>query len=114
MKAFNQRYTLPLDQHTGQIFKIEMRLKHNNNKLTIVNMGAHLLTNEDTYEVTICQFNGKPITYAMGHTFSSPASLKEIADWATVEMVEANAIIEADYEREMLEEEFLQRSGNIY
>lgn len=80
---------------------------------TIINMGAHLMTNEITDEVTICQFNGQTISYEMGHTYSSPASLAEIANWVA-EKIEDNAMIEADYEREMAEEEFLQRDGNIY
>jgi|TARA_R110002110_G_scaffold260421_1_gene476172 hypothetical protein len=41
-------------------------------------------------------------------------NLLEKADDILNETVEANAIINADYDREMLEEEFLQRSGNIY
>jgi hypothetical protein len=49
----------------------------------------------------------------MGHTYSSPASLAEIANWVA-EMIESKAIAAADYDREMQEEEFLQRSGNIY
>jgi hypothetical protein len=49
----------------------------------------------------------------MGHTYSSPATLQEIADWVA-EKIDENLRIEADYEREMLEEEFLQRSGNVY
>ena len=116
MKAFNQRHTLPLDQHTGQIFKTEMMLSRTRmhpSERKIVNMGAHLMTNEITDEVTICQFNGQTISYEMGHTYSSPASLAEIADWVA-EMIELKAIADADYDREMQEEEFLQRSGNIY
>jgi len=116
MKAWKNRTTLPIDQHTGTIFKIEMMLSRSRmhpSEKTIINMGAHLMTNEITDEVTICQFNGQTISYEMGHTYSSPASLAEIANWVA-EKIEDNAMIEADYEREMAEEEFLQRDGNIY
>ena len=116
MKAFKNRTTLPIDQHTGTIFKIEMMLSRSRmhpSEKTIINMGAHLMTNEITDEVTICQFNGQTISYEMGHTYSSPASLAEIANWVA-EMQNKQAILDADYDREMLEEEFLQRSGNIY
>ena len=116
MKAFEKRTTLPIGQHTGTIFKIEMMLSRSRmhpSEKTIINMGAHLMTNEITDEVTICQFNGQTISYEMGHTYSSPASLAEIANWVA-EMQNKQAILDADYDREMLEEEFLQRSGNIY
>lgn len=116
MKEYMNRTTLPLDQNIGVIFKIEMNLSRSRmhpNERTIVNMGAHLLTNEIAEQVTICQFNGQDITYNMGGTYSSPATLQEIADWVA-EKIEDNAMIEADYEREMAEEAFLQRDGNIY
>ena len=116
MKKYMNRTTLPLDQNTGVIFKIEMNLSRSRmhpNERTIVNMGAHLMTNDIAEEVTICQFNGQDITYRMGGTYSSPASLEEIADWVA-EKIEDKAILAADYEREMAEEEFLQRDGNIY
>jgi hypothetical protein len=116
MKAFKNRTTLPIGQHTGTIFKIEMMLSRTRmhpSEKTIINMGAHLMTNEITDEVTICQFNGQTISYEMGHTYSSPASLAEIANWVA-EKIDDQARINADYDREMQEEEFLQRSGNIY
>ena len=116
MKEYMNRSTLPLDQNVGVIFKIEMNLSRSRmhpNERTIVNMGAHLLTNEIAEQVTICQFNGQDITYNMGGTYSSPASLEEIADWVA-EKIEDKAILAADYAREMAEEEFLQRDGNIY
>ena len=116
MKEFMARSTLPLDQNVGVIFKIEMNLSRSRmhpNERTIVNMGAHLLTNEIAEQVTICQFNGQDITYNMGGTYSSPASLEEIADWVA-EKIEDKAILAEDYAREMAEEEFLQRDGNIY
>ena len=81
MKKYMNRTTLPLDQNTGVIFKIEMNLSRSRmhpNERTIVNMGAHLMTND------------------------------------IAEKIEDKAMIEADYEREMAEEEFLQRDGNIY
>ena len=110
MKAWKDRTTLPIDQYTGNIFKIQMYIR---DRLTTINMGAHLMTNEDTEEVTICTFRGKTITYEMGHTYSSPATLQEIADWVA-EKLDENARINAEYDREMIEEEYLQRSGNIY
>lgn len=110
MKAWKNRNTLPIDQNTGTIFKIQMYIK---GELITINMGAHLMTNEDTGEVTICSFNNKCTTYEMGHTYSSPATLQEIADWVA-EMQERQARIKAEYEREMIEESLLQRSGNIY
>ena len=110
MKAWKDRTTLPIDQNTGTIFKIQMYIK---GELITINMGAHLMTNEDTGEVTICSFNNKCTTYEMGHTYSSPATLQEIADWVA-EMLERQARIKAEYEREMIEESLLQRSGNIY
>ena len=116
MKEYMNRSTLPLDQNVGVIFKIEMNLSRSRmhpNERTIVNMGAHLLTNEIAEQVTICQFNGQDITYNMGGTYSSPASLEEIADWVA-EKIEDKAILAEDYAREMAEEEFLQRDGNIY
>ena len=116
MKAWKNRTTLPIDNSTGTIIKIEMNLSRSRmhpNERMIVNMGAHLMTNDITEEVTICQFNGQDITYRMGGTYSSPATLQEIADWVA-EKIEDNAMIEADYEREMAEEAFLQRDGNIY
>ena len=116
MKKYMNRTTLPLDQNTGVIFKIEMNLSRSRmhpNERTIVNMGAHLMTNDIAEEVTICQFNGKDITYRMGGIYSSPASLEEIADWVA-ELQDRQAILDADYAREMAEEEFLQRDGNIY
>ena len=116
MKEYMNRSTLPLDQNVGVIFKIEMNLSRSRmhpNERTIVNMGAHLLTNEIAEQVTICQFNGQDITYNMGGTYSSPASLEEIADWVA-EKIEDKAILAADYAREAAEEEFLQRDGNIY
>jgi len=110
MKEWKNRTTLPIDQNTGTIFKIQMYIK---DKLTTINMGAHLMTNEDTEEVTICSFNDRTVTYEMGHTYSSPATLQEIADWVA-EKIDENARINAEYDREMIEEEYLQRSGNIY
>ena len=114
MKEWKNRTTLPIDNNTGTIFKIQMRLPHKHvNHLYTVNMGAHLMTNDITEEVTICTFNDRTITYEMGHTYSSPATLQEIADWVA-ELQDRQAILDADYDREMQEEEFLQRSGNIY
>ena len=114
MKAWKDRTTLPIDQYTGTIFKIQMRLPHKHvNHLHTVNIGAHLMTNEDTEEVTICTLDGKAVTYSMGHTYSGPASLEEIADWVA-EKIDEKLRIKAEYEREMFEEEQLQRSGNIY
>ena len=114
MKAWKNRTTLPIDQNTGTIFKIQMRLPHKHvNHLYTVNIGAHLMTNDDTEEVTICTLDGKTVTYGMGHTYSSPATLQEIADWVA-EKIDENLRLEAEYEREMFEEEQLQRSGNIY
>ena len=116
MKAWKNRTTLPIDNSTGTIFKIEMNLSRSRmhpNERTIINMGAHLMTNDITEEVTICTFDDRCITYKMGNTYSSPATLQEIADWV-VGKIEDKAMIEADYEREMAEEEFLQRDGNIY
>ena len=110
MKAWKNRTTLPIGNYTGTIFKIQMYIR---DRLTTINMGAHLMTNEDTEEVTICQLNGKTITYEMGHTYSSPATLQEIADWVA-ELIDEDLRIKAEYEREMFEEEQLQRSGNIY
>jgi len=118
MKEWKNRTTLPINPYTGSILKVQM-LKGNDQihgpgaSMTTINMGAHLMTNVDTEEVTICQFNGKTITYDMGHTYSSPATIQEIADW-TAEMADYQARKNAEYDREMLEEEFLQRSGNIY
>jgi len=83
MKEWKNRTTLPIDQYTGTIFKIQMYIK---DELITINIGAHLMTNEDTEEVTICQLNGKTITYAMGHTYSSPATLRDIADWLALEL----------------------------
>ena len=83
MKEWKNRTTLPIDQNTGTIFKIQMYIR---DRLTTINMGAHLMTNEDMEEVTICQLNGKTITYEMGHTYSSPATLQEIADWLALEL----------------------------
>ena len=80
-RKFDNRYTLPNDEYVGQIFKIEMRLASNNHNYTIVNMGAHLFTDEVNEEVTIRMFNGNTITYAMGHTRSHPASIGEIQKW---------------------------------
>lgn len=114
MKAWKDRTTLPIDQYTGNIFKIQMRLPHKHvNHLHTVNIGAHLMTNEDTEEVTICTLDGKTVTYGMGYTYSSPATLQEIADWVA-EKLDENARINAEYDREMIEEEYLQRDGNIY
>ena len=116
MKAWKNRTTLPIDNSTGTIFKIEMNLSRSRmhpNERTIVNMGAHLMTNDIAEEVTICQFNGQDITYNMAGTYSSPATLQEIADWVA-ELQDRQAILDADYAREMAEEEFLQRDGNIY
>jgi hypothetical protein len=116
MKAWKNRTTLPIDNNTGTIFKIEMNLSRSRmhpNERTIINMGAHLMTNDITEEVTICTFDDRCVTYEMGNTYSSPASLEEIADWVA-EKIEDKAILAADYEREMAEEEFLQRDGNIY
>tara|TARA_R110001606_G_C15248826_1_gene637132 strand:+ start:335 stop:655 length:321 start_codon:yes stop_codon:yes gene_type:complete len=89
MKKFKNRTTLPLDQYTGTVFKIEMMLSRSRmhpNERKIINIGTHLMTNEVADEITICQFNGKTITYGMGHTYSSPASLKEISDWLALEL----------------------------
>ena len=86
MKAWKNRTTLKIDNYTGTIFKIQMYIK---DELTTINMGAHLMTNEDTDEVTICQFNDRTISYDMGHTYSSPATIQEIADWS-------NMLIESD------------------
>ena len=114
MKEWKNRTTLPIDQSTGTIFKIQMRLPHKHvNHLTTINMGAHLMRNDDIEEITICQFNGKTITYDMGHTYSSPATIQEIADW-TAEMADYQARKNAEYDREMIEEDILQSSGNIY
>ena len=115
MKEWKNRTTLPIEENTGTIIKIQMDLFRDGkpNEMRTVNMGSHLMTNYDTEEITICQFNGNTITYGMGHTYSSPATLQEIADWVA-EMQDRQAIIKAEYEREMLEEEQLQRSGNIY
>jgi len=110
MKEWKNRTTLPIDNNTGTIFKIQMYIR---DRLTTINMGAHLMTNDITEEVTICTFNDRTITYEMGHTYSSPATLQEIADWVA-ELQDRQAILDADYDREMQEEEFLQRSGNIY
>ena len=102
MKAWKNRTTLPIDNSTGTIIKIEMNLSRSRmhpNERTIINMGAHLMTND--------------ITYEMGHTYSSPDTLQEIADWVA-ELQDRQAILDADYAREMAEEEFLQRDGNIY
>jgi hypothetical protein len=115
MKEWKNRTTLPIDNYTGTIFKIQMNLFRDGkpNEMRTVNMGSHLMTNEDTEEVTICTFDDRTVTYGMGHTYSSPATLQEIADWVA-EMQDRQAILDADYDREMQEEEFLQRSGNIY
>ena len=116
MKAWKNRTTLPIDNSTGTIFKIEMNLSRSRmhpNERTIINMGAHLMTNDITEEVTICTFDDRCVTYEMGNTYSSPASLEEIADWVAG-MQDRQAILDADYEREMAEEAFLQRDGNIY
>ena len=111
MKEWKNRTTLPIEENTGTIIKIQMDLFRDGTQT--VNMGSHLMTNYDTEEITICQFNGNTITYGMGHTYSSPATLQEIADWVA-EKIDDQAIIDADYEREMIEEAYLQRSGNIY
>jgi hypothetical protein len=115
MKEWKNRTTLPIEENTGTIIKIQMDLFRDGkpNEMRTINMGSHLMTNYDTEEITICQFNGNTITYGMGHTYSSPATLQEIADWAA-EKIDENLRIEADYQREMLEEDFLQRSGNVY
>ena len=116
MKAWKNRTTLSINNNTGTIFKIEMNLSGSrgaNREKMIVDMGAHLMTNDITEEVTICTFNDRTVTYKMGHTYSSPATLQEIADWVA-ELQDRQAILDADYDREMQEEEFLQRSGNIY
>ena len=88
MKEWKNRTTLPIDQNTGTIFKIQMDFFRDGkpNETRIVNIGSHLMTNWETEEVTICQLNGKTITYAMGHTYSSPATLQEIADWLALEL----------------------------
>ena len=80
-RNFLNRATLPKNECVGQIFKIEMMLASNDYNYTIVNMGAHLFTDEVNEEVTIRMFNGNAITYAMGHTRSHPASIGEIQKW---------------------------------
>lgn len=115
MKEWKNRTTLPIEENTGTIIKIQMDLFRDGkpNEMRTINMGSHLMTNYDTEEITICQFNGNTITYGMGHTYSSPATLEEIADWVA-EMQERQARIKAEHDREMIEESLLQRSGNIY
>ena len=80
-RNFQNRVTLPNDEYVGQIFKIEMMLASNDYNYTIINMGAHLFTDEVNEEVTIRQFNGNTTTYGMGHTRSAPASIDEIQQW---------------------------------
>ena len=75
-RKFPTRVTIPNDKYVGQIFKIEMMKA--DYKYTIVNMGAHLFTDELNNEVTIRMFNGNTSTYGMGHTRSAPATIDEI------------------------------------
>ena len=78
-RNFINRSTLPKDDFIGTIIKIEMTIK---GELTIINVGAHLFTDEVNAEITIRMFNGKTATYGMGHTWSKPATLQEIIDFA--------------------------------
>ena len=78
-RNFINRATLPNDEYVGQIFKISMTIK---GEMTIINVGAHLFTDEVNAEITIRMLNGHTRTYGMGHTWSEPASLQEIIDFA--------------------------------
>jgi hypothetical protein len=78
-RNFQNRTTLPKDEYVGTITKISMSI---NGEMTIINVGAHLFTDEVNAEITIRMLNGHTRTYGMGHTWSEPASLQEIIDFA--------------------------------
>ena len=78
-RNFLNRATLPKDDYIGTIIKIEMTIK---GEMTLMNMGAHLFTDEINNEITIRMFNGHTSTYGMGHTWTKPATLQEIIDFA--------------------------------
>ena len=78
-RNFQNRTTLPKDDYIGTTIKISMSI---NGEMTIINVGAHLFTDVVNNEITIRMFNGEPRTYGMGHTWSEPASLQEIIDFA--------------------------------
>ena len=78
-RNFINRTTLPKDDYIGTTIKISMSI---NGEMTIINVGAHLFTDEVNAEITIRMLNGHIRTYGMGHTWSEPASLQEIIDFA--------------------------------
>lgn len=77
-RNFINRATLPKDDYIGTIIKVEMTIK---GEMTLINMGAHLFTDELNNEVTIRMFNGNTSTYGMGHTRSAPATIDEITNF---------------------------------